>query len=75
MDKTVCAVVDKVKGQAVMEGAGVKINRLIGSSGLNHIDPFVLLDEFKSENADDYIAGFPMHPHRAFEIIQDQFPH
>lgn len=58
-----------IKGQSVSDGAGVRLNRLIASSELDNIDPFFLLDEFRSDNADDYIAGFPMHPHRGIETI------
>jgi hypothetical protein len=53
----------------VVDGAGVRINRIIGSYQLDHIDPFVLLDEIKSDNPEDYIAGFPTHPHRGIETI------
>jgi redox-sensitive bicupin YhaK (pirin superfamily) len=59
----------RVKGIPVVDGAGVKLKRIIGSYELNHIDPFVLLDEFKSTDAKDYSAGFPMHPHRGIETI------
>lgn len=58
-----------IKGQKVKDGAGVVLNRIIGNFELNNIDPFFLLDEFRSENPDDYIAGFPMHPHRGIETI------
>ncbi|MEE8335982.1 MAG: pirin family protein [Candidatus Neomarinimicrobiota bacterium] len=56
-------------GEPVMDGAGVKITRMIGTRELNYIDPFLLLDQFKSENSDDYMAGFPNHPHRGFETV------
>ena len=56
-------------GQDVVDGAGVKIHRIIGTGKLNHIDPFVLLDEIKSADPEDYIAGFPTHPHRGIETI------
>ena len=69
MNNIYCRVKGVVTGTPVLEGAGVKINRLIGSAQLDTIDPFVLLDEFKSSNPDDYIAGFPTHPHRGIETI------
>lgn len=58
-----------VQGSSVSDGAGVRLNRLIGTSELDNIDPFFLLDEFRSSDPDDYIAGFPMHPHRGIETI------
>ena len=51
------------------DGAGVKLKRSIGTSAINYLDPFLLLDEFGSENKDDYMAGFPPHPHRGIETI------
>ena len=50
------------------DGAGVKLKRSIGIEP-NYFDPFLLLDEFKSENKDDYIGGFPPHPHRGIETV------
>lgn len=57
------------KGQHVSDGAGVSLNRLIANQKIDNIDPFFLLDEFRSNNPNDYIAGFPMHPHRGIETI------
>ncbi len=56
-------------GRQVMEGAGVRLRRIIGGSAVDYVDPFLLLDEFKSDDPDDYIAGFPMHPHRGIETV------
>jgi redox-sensitive bicupin YhaK (pirin superfamily) len=54
---------------ATSDGAGVRLKRSIATQTLDHLDPFFLFDHFGSENADDYIAGFPMHPHRGIETI------
>ena len=54
---------------ATSDGAGVRLKRSIATPRLDHLDPFFLFDHFGSENADDYIAGFPMHPHRGIETI------
>jgi len=51
------------------DGAGVKLRRSIGTAALDRIDPFLLLDEFRSEQGADYLAGFPDHPHRGFETV------
>jgi len=58
-----------VRGIAASDGAGVKLNRVIGGSDLPQLDPFLLLDEFRSDDAADYLAGFPEHPHRGFETV------
>ncbi|MFN7928494.1 MAG: pirin family protein [Blastocatellia bacterium] len=55
--------------QATSDGAGVKIQRVIATRVLDYLDPFLLLDHFGSDDADDYIAGFPMHPHRGIETV------
>ena len=51
------------------DGAGVKLKRSIGTSLIDYFDPFLMLDEFGSENPDDYIGGFPPHPHRGIETV------
>ena len=58
-----------VKEIQTSDGAGVKLKRSIGIPDLDFIDPFLLFDEFGSENKDDYIAGFPAHPHRGIETV------
>ena len=58
-----------VKSIETSDGAGVKLKRSIGTPEANYIDPFLMLDEFGSENKDDYVAGFPPHPHRGIETV------
>lgn len=64
--RIVTAVVDP---QPTLEGAGVKLKRSIGGWALDYLDPFLLLDHFESDDPHDYLAGFPLHPHRGIETV------
>jgi redox-sensitive bicupin YhaK (pirin superfamily) len=66
---TVRKVERVVRAVATSDGAGVRLSRAIANAELDHLDPFLLLDEFRSDDPSDYIAGFPDHPHRGFETV------
>ncbi len=57
------------QSQPTIEGAGVRLRRAFGFGATEEFDPFLLLDDFRNENPDDYLAGFPWHPHRGIETI------
>lgn len=66
MQRVVKKIIQRKK---VIEGAGVKLNRVLGNDKTSILDPFLLLDHFGSDNPIDYIKGFPWHPHRGMETV------
>ena len=62
-------IIQIIEPQPVLEGAGVRLKRSIATRALDHVDPFLLFDHFGSANPEDYIKGFPMHPHRGIETV------
>lgn len=67
--QTATRVLRTIEGSPTSDGAGVRLTRVIGGSALPDLDPFLLLDEFGTDKAEDYLAGFPSHPHRGFETV------
>jgi quercetin 2,3-dioxygenase len=66
---TIRPVAKIVRGMPASDGAGVKLTRVIGGPALPELDPFLMLDEIRSDKGADYAAGFPDHPHRGFETV------
>ena len=66
---TIRSLQQRVRAQPVSEGAGVTVHRTLGTAGVGHLDPFLMLDHFGTSNPDEYIAGFPNHPHRGFVTL------
>lgn len=66
---TVRPVIATVEGMATSDGAGVNMTRMLGTPRLRMLDPFLMLDLFGSAQPQDYLAGFPDHPHRGFETV------
>lgn len=69
MNKDYRTVQEVIEGRATSDGDGVKLTRIFGGQNLERFDPFLMLDEFGSDQAQDYIGGFPSHPHRGFETV------
>ena len=63
------AILTRHRGMPAQDGAGVKLTRIINQPSLRYQDPFLMLDEFRSDDPNDYIAGFLPHPHRGFVTL------
>ncbi|WP_227816232.1 pirin family protein [Nitrogeniibacter aestuarii] len=66
---TTRTLAQRIVSAPTSDGAGVRLRRSLGQHQGARLDPFLMLDEFSSDKADDYIAGFPSHPHRGFETV------
>lgn len=64
-----CRIINEIRGQRAIDGAGVHLVRVLSNRDAKDFDPFLMLDSFDSTNSSDYNAGFPMHPHRGIETI------
>ena len=62
-------IMQQFQGRPTSDGAGVSLTRLIGTRNLDMLDPFLMLDYFASDEPDQYLAGFPEHPHRGFQTV------
>lgn len=69
MAKQIRTLEEVLQAQSASDGDGVKLKRVFGGNDLDRFDPFLMLDEFGSDEAADYIGGFPSHPHRGFETV------
>ena len=67
MKKRICIRTDR--GKEAVDGAGVKLRRVLGLKTVHQYDPFLMLDGFDSTDPDDYVRGFPFHPHRGIETV------
>jgi redox-sensitive bicupin YhaK (pirin superfamily) len=69
MSSQLRSVIDLIEPIYVLEGAGVRLRRSMATRRLDYLDPFLLFDHFGSDDPEDYLAGFPMHPHRGIETV------
>src|SRR3970040_1508495 len=67
--RTIRSIDAILPSRETIEGAGVHLRRAFGSHEVPRLDPFLLLDDFRSENPAEYVAGFPWHPHRGIETV------